>query len=250
MPIQRHSEETWTGTLTAVNAREKTFKAEHLLFTKTFSLGEQCAISTLDNQKAALSDLRPGEKVKVRYQAVEGVLVADQVAERPLHYTGTVQAIDPMARTVTMEEPPLYQPFHAPKAFQVATDCKIVLRSGNTGTLAALQPGDRISVIYELPSGSPAAYRIRDKSSTFVATLQAIDPSARTIEAKDLSNQKQFDIAHHCRIILSGEKAGKLKDLALGHEYRFTYEPVNGVNVLDRVTSVQGAKPAETAAAK
>ena len=65
-----------------------------------------------------------------------------------------------------------------------------------------------------------------------------------------MSDQKQFDIADHCRIILNGEKVGKLKELALGQEYRFTYEPVNGVNVLERVTSVQEAKPAETAAAK
>ena len=179
MPTQKHSEDTWTGTLTAVNAQEKTFKGEHWLFTKTFDLGAQCAISTLDNQKAALSDLRPGEKVKVHYQDVEGVLVVDHIAESPLHYTGTIHAVDPVAQTLTMEEPPLYQPFHAPKMFDIATDCKIVLNSGDTGALTALQPGDRISVIYELPAGSPAVYRIKDRSLTFVAKLEAIDPAAR-----------------------------------------------------------------------
>jgi hypothetical protein len=251
LPVSvRAGEQTWTGTITAVNGQEKTLTGKSFLFSKTFNLGDHCAIATVDNREASLTDLRPGEQAKVHYRDVEGVLVADRITAKALHYTGRIKAIDPTAKTVTMEEAALYEPFKAPRMFHVATDCKVKLSNGESGTLAALQPGDRIMIIYELPGDSPVAYRIRDEDLTFVGKLDAIDLSARTLKAKQMSTEKHFDLADHCRVILNGEKSGQLKDLALGQDYRFTYQSVNGVNVLDRVSSAEAAKPAETASAR
>jgi Cu/Ag efflux protein CusF len=244
---ERNHEKTWTGTLTAVNAQNKTLTGKEWLVTKTFNLGGNCPIATLDKQQAALSDLRPGEKVKVYYEDVEGVLVARRIAECPLHYDGIVHSVEPKTGTVMMEEAPLYQPFRAPHTFRIASDCKLLMRNGQNGTLADVQPGDRISVLYELPGGSPIAYRIRDRSLAVIGTVEAIDFTTRRVQAREAAGEKPFAVANHCRIILSGEKTGTLKDLATGHRYKFTYEEVNGVNVLDRIAPVQGAKPAETA---
>ncbi len=249
-PAAKNNGDTWSGTLTAVNAQNNTITGKHLGFSKTFNLGQQCAISAVDKKEASLNDLRPGEKVQVHYQAVDGVLVTDCIAERALHYSGTVHRVDQGARTVTLEQAALYQPFRSPRSFRLAEDCKVSLANGRNGTMADLHPGDRISIVYELPDRSPVAYRISNKSATFVGAIGGIDLSARTMEAKEKSAQKKFDISDHCRVVLGNEKKGKLKDLMVGQRYLFTYQEVNGVNVLDRVAPVPATKGPETASVK
>jgi len=243
------NEESCAGTLTAIHTQDHTITVRRMLMDKTFHLGQHCAVSALDKKDAVVSDLRPGEKVEIRYQNVEGILVADQIAEKALRYDGAVQAVDQKAGTVTMQEAPLYVPFHAPQMFRLAAGCEIVLPDRHDGTLAALQPGDRISVIYELPGGAPVAYRIRDRSLTLVGVVAAVDPSNHTLKAREKSSEIKFELADDCQIILNGEKPGHLKDLVLGQPCKFTYENVNGVEVLDRIVPANAAKPTQTASA-
>jgi hypothetical protein len=146
---------SWEGTLTAVDTQDNTVKGKRWDVTETFHLGRNCAIAAIDKKEAALSDLRPGEKVRIHYQNAEGVRVADCIVEKALRYDGTVQAADSKAGTVTMAETPLYKPFHGPQTFRMATDCRVILANGADGTLADLGPGDRIAVTYELPGGVP-----------------------------------------------------------------------------------------------
>ena len=110
--------------------------------------------------------MRAGEKVRIRYQKVDGVLVANRIAEKALRCEGTVRSVDKHAGTVTIEEGPLYKAFHGPGTFQLAKDCKITLCNGHEGALADLQPGDRVSRVYELPNGSRVADRIRERTTT------------------------------------------------------------------------------------
>ena len=247
---ERNSGKTWAGTVTAVSAQNKTLTGKHWLFSRTFNLGEKCDISTVDSEKASLTDLHPGEQVRVHYQNAEGILVADRIAEWPLHYTGTVHAIDQKARTVTMEEVPLYMLFHGPDRFCTAGNCKVILTNGEHGTLADLRPGDRVTLIYELPGGSRFAYRIRQMSSTFVGMLDAIDLPARTVKAKKMAAEKTFNLTDKCQIVDVNQQREDLKDLVLGQQYRFTYQDVNGVNVLDQIAPAQEAKPADTASTR
>ena len=249
-PGRTANEKTWYGTVTAVNTRDHTLTVKRVWFTRTFNIGEHCAIAAIDKKEAALSDFSPGEKVRVHYQNAEGVLVADRITERALRYEGTVQAVDQEARTVTMEQAPLYRPFHAPAMFRIGSDCRVRLWNGREGTVAEVRPGDRILVIYELPGGSPVAYRIRDKSSTFVGTVEAIDLSDQTVKAKELLREKKFELGNDCQIVRPDQKAGHLKDLVLGQKYQFNYEDVNGVDVLNRIAPVQEGQPAETASTK
>ena len=175
------------------------------------------------------------------------MLVADRIAEQPLHYAGTVHNINQQTGMVTMQEAPLAKPFRAPRTFRIANDCKVILWNGHDGTLADVQPGDRISITYELPGGSLVAYRIKDRDLAEVGKVETIDLSARTVKAKESSGEKDFALAEHCRIIIPGEKTGELKNLVAGQEYKFTYEKVNGVNVVDRIAPVQKANTAQTA---
>lgn len=243
----KYCERTWNGTVGLVNPQNNTVTVNHLGLTRQFTLGQHCGIVMLDKKQAALSDLSPGERVMVRYCEAEGVRVADQITERALRYNGTIHAVDQKTGTLTMEEVPLYRPFHAPERFRIASDCQVSRWDGHEGTPAELQTGDRISIIYELPGGSPVAYRIRDMSSSFVGAIEAVNLTDRTVKAKALHDEKTFDLGSSCQIVLPGEKAGKLKDLALGQKCKFTYENVDGVNVLDRIAPAQEGKTTETA---
>ncbi len=249
-PAGTNHEKCWRGTVSAIDTRDNTIAVKRAWLTKKFNVGEHCAITAIGKKEAALTDLRPGERVRIRYQNAEGVLVADRIAERALHYRGTVSAIDQQNGTVTMEQAPLYRPFRAPERFHTAKDCEVTLWNGHAGTLAELHPGDRISVTYERPDGSPTAYRIEEKSRTLVGAVDAIDLSARTVKARQTLGETKFNLGDDCRIVVNGEKAGQLKDLALGRSYQFTYEQVNGVNVLERIAPAQAGKPAETASAR
>src|SRR5258708_10447909 len=95
-------EKTWRGTLAAVNAQDNTIRCRRWLLTRTFQAGEHCAISAVDKNEAALSDLYPGEKVQIRYRKAEGVRVADRIAERELRYAGRVQDLDRKDGIVTI----------------------------------------------------------------------------------------------------------------------------------------------------
>jgi hypothetical protein len=243
-------EKTWEGTLTAVDTQDNTVKGKHLGATQTFHLGNNCVIAAIDKKEATLSDLRTGEKVRIHYQNAEGVFVADRIAERALRYDGTVKAVDPKAGTMTMAEAALYQPFRAPETFRAAGDCKVFLANGDHGTLADVRPGDRVTVIYELPGGSRVAFRIRERSSDFVGMLDAIDLPARTVKAKKLSVEKTFNLADRCQIVADNQHKEHLRDLVVGKQYRFIYRNVDGINVLDEIAPAQEAPSAETASAK
>ena len=192
------SEAAWTGRLTAVNADNHTITAKSWWQSRTFNVGSTCAISTMDKKTAALSDLRPGEKVRVRYQTAGGVRIAERIGVEPLHLTGTVQAVDQTARTLTLE-----QALHH-RTFRLADDCEIVLWNNKDGTLTDLTPGNRLVVTYELPGGSPVAYRIRERTQTYVGKVDAIDLTDRTVKAGALMGNKRLNLADNCRIMVNG----------------------------------------------
>ena len=51
------------------------------------------------------------------------------------------------------------------RRFAPRVDCKVILAMENHGTLADVRPGDRVTVVYELPDGSRVAFRIRERES-------------------------------------------------------------------------------------
>ena len=242
-------EKSWSGTLTGVNARERMVTARKCFVTRTFNAGDKCAVTVVGKKEGVLGELRPGEKVIIDYQDAEGVLVANRITERPLLYQGIVEGVDARTLQLTMAGGTLHAaPRH--KQMQIASYCKIVLNNGKEGTATDLHPGDRVTIIYELPDGSPVAYRISKRTTEFVGTLDAIDLGKRTVKAKETFGEKKFNLADGCQISLDGRPDASLKDLALGQRYQFTYENVNGVNVVNRIAPMQEMKPAETAAAK
>jgi hypothetical protein len=177
-----------------------------------------------------VGDLRPGEKVKVTYQNVDGVLVADRVEQIPMRFEGKVTTIDPVTHTLKLHRPTL------DKQMQIAGDCKIVLRDEKPGTLADIHPGNQVAVIYETPGGTPTARQIAQTSLEFTGALTAIDLGERTVKARATFDTKKFNVANDCAIIVSRDKIdGRLSDLKPNDNLMISYDEINGINVANRI---------------
>ena len=219
----------YTGTIVSVDPQDSMLTAKGYFLTKHFNLGASCRYVQLDKPAGAAGDLRPGEKVVIGYQDVDGVLVADQVKQLPLRETGMVSAIDPATRTLQLRQHGLT------KKFQLATDCAVVLRDDKSGALADLQTGDHVTVTYEEPGGTLMARQITQTSLQFSGTLTAIDLGEKTVKAKSSFASKKFNVGDDCAIVINGKPDGRLSDLKPNDRLVFSYDEINGVNVANRI---------------
>lgn len=244
---EKVNDKTWDGTLSSVNLTDRSITGKSGWFSDSFRIGDDCVISTIGKDDASLSDLHPGEAVDINYQSLGGVQVASRITEKARSCSGTIQSVDAKSMKLTMVQE-LFGTIPEHKTLRIASECKVTLNNGDSGSIADLKPGDEITAIYDLHDGKAMAYRVREKTTDVVATLEAIDLPARTVKAEGRFREMPFDLANECRIIPKGSQEGQLKDLELGGKYRFTYEDLNGVNVLYRIAPVDETKPVQTAA--
>jgi Cu/Ag efflux protein CusF len=234
-------EKTYTGTVASVNPNGRTLEVKGILFSRKFNLGDNCAYMLWDQPAGVISDLRPGEKVRVSFQDANGVLVADRVKQEPMTDQGMVKAIDPAMHTLTLRSGWMN------KTFQIPESCRVMLNGDKSGSLADVLPGYYVTVTYESPYDQRVAHQIVQKGTTLTGELTAVDLGNRTVKAKTLIDTKTFHLADNCAIVVNGKLDGKLSDLKLGDRMAFTYEDVNGVNIVNRIANAPAAQ--ETAAA-
>lgn len=226
-------EKSYTGTVVSVDPQEHTLNAKSFVFDRKFNLGAVCTYTLLDNSTATANDLRPGEKIAVSYQDVDGVFVADSIVQLPMRYEGMVQAIDPTAHTLTLHVHGM------DKKFQIPNDCSVVLRDEKSGTFADIQTGNHVTVTYETPEGGLTARQIAQTSIEFTGTLTAIDLEEKTLKAKALFASKKFNVADNCSIVINGKLDGQLSDLKPNDKLVFSYDEINGVNVVSRIAPAE-----------
>lgn len=237
-------EKTFTGTIKAVDAKERAVKVKRFLFAKSFQLGESCQIDVGDKKGVDAEELRPGQKVEVRYKDASGVLVASHVAQQPMVWRGRVEVLDADKHRLAVKGGT------RTKNFVLTDDSKILLAGGKNGKFDDVKIGHRVAVVYELPGEQPVARRIEQTSETFTGNLSAIDAQERTVKAKHLLGEKKFRLADDCQILVNGKLGGELSDLRLGRKFILSYEEVDGINVVSRIASADGEPAAtETAAA-
>lgn len=235
---------SYTGLIRSVDAKEHTLSLKGFVFNKTFNLGDNCSYSMLGKDTATLSDVHPGQKVMVNYQDAHGVLVASRITQLPMREEGMVQAMDPAKHTMTLRMGSF------DRTLQVPEDCIVVLRGDKDGTLADIQVGNHVTVTYETPNDRQTAMQIAQTSTTFTGSLTAIDLDARTIKAKALFGTKKFNVADDCAIVMNGKPNGKLSDLKPDQRLVFSYNDINGVNVVDRIAPAGTPQETETTAAQ
>ena len=230
-------DKTYTGTVVSVNPNERMLDVKGFLFSKKFNLGNSCAYLMTGKDMGAMGDLRPGQRITVGYQDAHGVLVADRVTQRPLREEGMVKAIDPTAHTLTLHAGMM------DKTYQLPADCNVALRGGKSGALGDIQTGDHVTVTYEIPNDKPTAREITQTSATFTGNLTAIDLEQKTMKAKATFATKKFNVGDDCAIVVNGKPDGKLADLQPGENFKFSYDTVNGVNIVNRIAPA-GTEPA------
>jgi len=224
------NEKSYTGTVVSVDPKEHVLSVKGwAMMNKAFNAGDTCSVSQLDRNKATLNDVRAGEKVRVSYQDAHGVLIASRVEQEPIRFEGMVKAIDNDKHTLTLHQTAL------DKQVQFPADCKIVLRDGRSGTLADLKAGSHVTVTYETPGNTPTARQIAQTSIPYTGTLTAIDLNDKTVKAKAMFATKKFNLADNCTIVINGRTDGKLDDLKPNDKLSFSYDEIDGVNVVNRI---------------
>jgi len=226
-------EKCYTGLVTTVDPAERSVSVRRpwRIFHLHFSLGEHCAYAMLDKNPGTINDLRPGEEVRVSCRDAYGVLIADRIEQQPMRCEGRVAAIDPDKHTLSLHRPGL------DKQMLLASGCLVVLRGDKPGTFAEVKPGDHVTVTYELPDNVPTARAIAQTSIRFSGSLTAVDLAERTVKAKSTFESKTFHLADHCAIAVNGKTDGQLADLKPEDKLVFSYDEINGVNVVNRIAS-------------
>jgi hypothetical protein len=229
MPAAR-SEKFYTGVVTSVDPQDHTMKVKSWLVSKReFNLANNCTYALLGVNNGTAGDLRPGQKVTVSYQDLHGVQIADRVEQRPMQLEGMVTAIDSNKHTLTLHQQPLN------KSMSIADGCTVALRDNKTGVLGDIQPGDHVTVTYELPNGNPTARQISQTSMAFTGRVTAIDLDEKTVKAKSAFETMKFNLADNCAIMIGDRTDGKLSQLKPDEKLLFNYDTVNGVNVVNRI---------------
>ena len=235
-------DKTYTGTVVSVNPQENRLDVKGFLFSnKEFNLGNNCTYSIVGQENGAIGDLRPGQKVTVGYQDAHGVLVADRVTQQPMRDEGMVKAINPTTQTLTLHVG------ITDKTFQIPADCDVMLRGGKSGTIADIQTGNHVTVTYEVPNGKATAREIAQTSVTFTGKLTAIDLDQKTMKASSVFATRKFNVGDDCAVLVNGKPDGKLTDLRPGEKLTFSYDDVNGVNIVNRIAPAGTSSPGSVA---
>ena len=232
---------SYVGTVISVDPQEhvvsvKAWPMRH----QKFNLGDNCTYTLLDKNNGTANDLRPGEKITVNYQTSQGVLIADRIEQLPVRFEGVVATIDSGKHSLTLYRRGL------DKELAIADGCIVMLRNKTPGTLADIHAGDHVTVTYETPGGMPTAREVAETCMAFTGTLTAIDLGAKTVKARALFETKKFIVANNCAIVINGKAGGKLSDLKPNDKLVFNYDPIKGVNVVNRIGLVQAEPQAKT----
>ncbi len=151
----------WTGTLTAVHDKgAKTITVADELQTRTFNISTNCAFLIMNGKPGALSDLRPGEKVIINYQSVNGELLADRISEKLLECSGTVTGVVPMKGGATLELKSVLGLSGTARSFRMEGNCEVLLSDGRSGKFEDVKAGDRVSILYKPTNGGAIACRV------------------------------------------------------------------------------------------
>lgn len=238
------AEKGYAGTIVAIDAKERVLTVKWwAMFKKSFNLGDNCAVSQLENSHAEVSDLRPGEKVSVGYEKANGVLIANRIEQEPMRFEGMIKAIAPDHGSIMLHGSTMDQ------QWLVANDCKITLRNGKPGTFNDIQLGSHVTVTYETPDDQRVIRQISQTSITFAGTLKAIDLVDKTLKANSAFDSKEFHVADNCTIMMNGKPDGHLADLELNDQFVFSYDEIDGVNVVNRIAPA-GAQTNSVAATR
>lgn len=233
---QNENEKSYSGTITALDAKDNIVKVRGYFFNKSFVLANDSTLTEYGKNKTSLADFRPGQKVAVRYTDASGVLVADRLTVEPMRFSGTVQGIDMNKHTLTIHRRGM------DRTFTLADNCQVLGNDNKKENLDNVKWGDYVTVVYELPGDQRVARQIDLPGKVYTGSITAIDLNDHSINA---GNDRKFYLANDCVIIANGKTNGRLNDLRTGQSYELNYETIGGVNVVDRIAPAEKSAKTE-----
>jgi len=244
MATAARPEKSYTGMIVSVDPKENTLEIKGFMLSRQFNLGSACNYILLDKSPATVNDLRPGQKVTVSYQDAQSVLIADRVEQEPVQFEGVATVIDTGKHTLIVHRTGL------DKELQLPDDCKVVLHNEKPGTFADIHSGSHVTVTYETPDGTPTAREIAQTSIEFTGMLTAIDLGEKTVKAQAMFESKKFKVADNCTIVINGKTDGQLSDLKPDDKLVFTFDEINGINVVNRIAPAEAQANSATTTAQ
>jgi len=229
----------YTGTLSAVDATDRTVKVDKYFWDKTFNLAENCTFAIGLDKESTLESLRAEMEVVVSYQEADGVFVATHIAQRWYTQTGYIRSATPASHEIVMDR------MGMAKKFRVNDSTKFIIHQ-DAAKLGDLKPGQKVTLTYTRQDDLWLAQKVVDSSETFTGTVEALDAGANTLKVKSLLTTHKFNLGDGCKIVLDGDTTGRLRDLRIGQKVTIDYEEVKGVMVAARIELY----PAQTAAAR
>ncbi len=263
--------ETYSGTVAAVDPKERVLDVKGSLSSKKFILSDTCTYTIVGKDTGSVGDLHPGQQVTVSYH-IASVLPADRVQQEPMTgdvregrqiminnhcYTNDVFVADHVQQelmtcdgTVRTNDPThhmlMLRFLVLNKTFQIADDCQIILSDGKSGAITDIQSGNYVTVTYETPGGEAVAHKIALANATFNGRVIALNQTNRTITTAPVLNfhSREFHLADNCAIEVNGKTNAQLSDIKLFDRLVFTYNNIKGVNIVSYITT--NAPPSTT----
>jgi hypothetical protein len=179
-------------------------------------------------------DVREGRRIMINNHCyTNDVFVADRVQQELMTSEGIVRTNDLTHHTLILRFLVLN------KTFQIPDDCQIILSDGKSGAVTDIQSGNYVTVTYETPGNEDVAHEIAQMSVTFIGKVVALNRTNQTIAAAKVLdfNPMEFRLADNCVIEVNGKTNGQLSDLKICERLAFTYNNINGVNIVSRITT-------------
>ncbi len=147
------------GRIASVDQDMKTLKVKDGWITRQFALRDECQITGPNENRLALSDLKPGHMVKVTYLDARSGRLATFIRQDSKVFKGDLESVDADSRTIRIQH------LLSEKRFALADDCLIQISHKPQAKLENLGIGDTLVVYYDILDGVMVANRIEREST-------------------------------------------------------------------------------------
>lgn len=144
----------YEGMVKAVNPDKHTLTLHSGGSDKTLQIADDCPIMLRNDKVGTSGDIKVGDHVAVTYEKPGDTLIAHQIAQTSITFTGKLTAIDLETRVVKASST-----FDS-KKFNVADNCAIVINGKPDGHLADLKLDEKLMLSYDEINGVNVANRI------------------------------------------------------------------------------------------
>ncbi|MCD6051805.1 MAG: hypothetical protein K0Q55_3214 [Verrucomicrobia bacterium] len=226
-----------TGTITIVDAAERTVKVDKFLLNKTFNLAADCSFAVGLDKPATLDQLKPSMEVVVRYEESDGVFIATRISQRWYTQVGYVKTATPANHEIVLDR------VGTARKFKVNDSTRLTIHN-DKARLSDYKTGQKVTITYTKQDDLWLAHKVEDTSERFVGTVEAIDAEANTMKVKNLLTTKKFNLGDGCKIVFNNDTSGKLRNVRLGEKVTVNYEDMKGVLVAGRIELATDRAPA------